>query len=59
LDICETIKVNPWGKDQGEFVEINSGDFDPAIHTMFDSVGQSAADAPELSGSSRKGKRRA
>ena len=31
-----TIKVNPWGKDQGEFVLINESDFDPAVHVKFD-----------------------
>jgi hypothetical protein len=57
-DVVPTIKVKPWGKDQGEFVEINSGDFDPATHTLFDSVGQSAARAPDpaIAG---KGKRKA
>lgn len=27
-----TIKVKPWGEDQGEFVIINADDFDPAVH---------------------------
>jgi hypothetical protein len=35
VDRCETIRVNPWGEDQGDFVEINAEDFDPAIHTKF------------------------
>lgn len=34
----ETIKVKPWGKDQGEFVEINVDDFDPEFHTLLDDV---------------------
>lgn len=29
------IKVEPWGKGQGEYVLINAVDFDPAIHTRF------------------------
>lgn len=31
-----TIKVKPWSKDQGDFVEINECDFDPAIHQRFE-----------------------
>ena len=29
-----TIRVKPWGEDQGEFVVINADDFDPEVHTM-------------------------
>lgn len=36
MDTCETVKVKPWGKDQGEFVVINAADFDPKVHTPFD-----------------------
>lgn len=36
MDICKTIKVKPWGKDQGDYVEINADDFDPAVHAPFD-----------------------
>jgi hypothetical protein len=28
----DTIKVKPWGKDQGDFVLINAEDFDPEKH---------------------------
>ena len=35
MDRCETIKVKPWGKDQGEFVILNAEDFDPKVHTAF------------------------
>lgn len=31
----ETVRVSPWGDDQGEFVEINSADFDAKIHTLY------------------------
>jgi len=31
-----TIKVKPWGKQQGEFVLINESDFDPSVHVKFD-----------------------
>jgi len=40
MSACETIKVKPWGDDQGDHVLINAEDFDPAIHTKFE------ADAP-------------
>lgn len=36
MDRCETIRVKPWGEDQGEFVEINADQFDAKIHTLFD-----------------------
>ncbi len=32
----ETIKVKPWGKDQGDFVVINKEDFDPEVHELLD-----------------------
>lgn len=32
MDICATVKVKPWGKDQGAFVEINEEDFDAKVH---------------------------
>lgn len=47
MDICPTIKVKPWSKDQGEYVEINSADFDPEIHTAFDAPASDEAAAPE------------
>lgn len=31
----ETIKVMPWGEGQGDYVEINAEDFDPAKHKHF------------------------
>jgi hypothetical protein len=31
-DVIPTIKVKPWGKDQGDFVEINEEDFDAKVH---------------------------
>lgn len=36
----ETIKVQPWSDDQGEFVLINKEDFDPAKHTEFKEGGK-------------------
>ena len=35
-DTVPTLKVKPWGKDQGEFVEINADDFDAKVHTLAD-----------------------
>ena len=29
------IQVKPWGKDQGDFVEINEEDFDSEVHELF------------------------
>lgn len=31
-----TVKVKPWGKDQGEFVLINEDDFDPKAHELLE-----------------------
>jgi hypothetical protein len=38
----DTIKVKPWGKDQGDYVVINASDFDPEKHELLDegSVGK-------------------
>ena len=33
IDQTEVIKVKPWGKGQGDFVEINAEDFDEKLHT--------------------------
>jgi hypothetical protein len=33
-EILPTIRVKPWGKGQGDFVEINADDFDPDIHEL-------------------------
>ncbi|MFC0666244.1 hypothetical protein ACFSKY_00115 [Azotobacter chroococcum] len=33
-----TVKVKPWGKDQGEFVLINEDDFDPKAHELLEPV---------------------
>ena len=35
-DVCATLKVQPWGHGQGEFVEINASDYDPAVHVLID-----------------------
>lgn len=31
-EVCNIVRVKPWGKGQGDFVEINESDFDPAVH---------------------------
>lgn len=41
--MIETMKVKPWGKDQGEYVLINAADFDPKVHTAFDEAPAKAA----------------
>lgn len=34
--MIETIKVKPWGKDQGDHVVINADDFDPKVHSLIE-----------------------
>lgn len=46
MDHCETIKVKPWGEGQGEFVEINATDFDPAIHQLYETTAETPAPKP-------------
>lgn len=36
MQTCPTIRVKPWGKGQGDFVEINESDFDPKVHVKYD-----------------------
>lgn len=43
-----TIRVMPWGADQGEYVVINEADFDPAVHTRFEAGGGAPHAAPRL-----------
>jgi hypothetical protein len=31
---CETVKVKPWSKDQGDFVIINKDEFDKNKHEL-------------------------
>lgn len=33
--IMETMKVKPWGKDQGDYVVINVNEFDESKHERF------------------------
>lgn len=41
----KTMRVKPWGEDQGEFVVINEADFDPAVHTAFDAADKQGDDS--------------
>lgn len=34
--MIETMKVKPWGKDQGDHVVVNAEDFDPKVHQRLD-----------------------
>ncbi len=52
MDTCETILVKPWGEGQGDYVEINREDFDPAIHTLAEVVER---DPLDHDGDGRKG----
>lgn len=51
----ETIKVKPWGKNQGDFVLINAGDFDSSKHEKYeDQKKPSVVKKPETSNSKDK-----
>lgn len=44
---CATVKVKPWGKGQGDFVEINAEDFDPKQHKLYEEKpGKAAKSVP-------------
>lgn len=45
-----TLKVKPWGKDQGDFVLINESDFDADKHQRLDE------EKPEAVSKSKKSK---
>ena len=49
MDICTTVKVKPWGDDQGDHVLINEVDFDPAVHELFDAPAAASKSAPAKS----------
>jgi len=38
MDVCKVVKVKPWGKDQGAFVEINAEDFDAKVHKLVEDI---------------------
>lgn len=40
-----TIKVKPWGKDQGDHVLIDAADFDPKVHKLVEGEETPAAEA--------------
>lgn len=46
MDTCPVIRVKPWSKDQGDFVEINFSDFDPAVHTVVAGESEPVPEAP-------------
>lgn len=46
----KTIKVKPWGADQGDHVVINESDFDPSVHEKFE-------DADEKVEKSKRGRK--
>jgi hypothetical protein len=50
MDVCPTVKVKPWGKKQGAFVEINEEDFDSKKHEKL-----SAADLAKIEKAEAKG----
>lgn len=34
-DVCDIVRVEPWSKDQGPFVEIDKAAFDPKTHKIY------------------------
>lgn len=52
---CETIKVKPWGKDQGDHVVINADDFDPKVHKLADGEKLPSADPFDHDGDGEPG----
>ncbi len=44
----KTIKVQPWGEDQGDFVLINEEDFDESIHKRFEADAKKAEKSPGI-----------
>jgi hypothetical protein len=36
MDTCPIVRVKPWSKDQGDFVEINLADFDHDKHQVYE-----------------------
>jgi hypothetical protein len=54
----KTIKVQPWGESQGDFVNINESDFDENVHTLYKEPkrkGAKAADDGEGEGEGDEG----
>lgn len=50
MGICTTVKVKPWGKEQGDYVLINESDFDPKVHELLDAPAKAAKPAPAKKG---------
>lgn len=44
----QTIKVKPWGEDQGDFVIINKDDFDEDVHELLEGEELKKATVAEL-----------
>lgn len=42
-----TIKVQPWGKDQGDYVLINESDFNPNFHKKLGEKTQEPEEKPK------------
>lgn len=38
-----TMKVKPWGEDQGDYVVIEESDFNPEIHQEFEPAAKKSA----------------
>lgn len=42
----KTMRVQPWGEDQGDHVVINVTDFDPKVHVRIDAKAAPMSEAP-------------
>ena len=47
--MTETVKVKPWGIEQGEFVLIDKAEFDADTHELYESP-EGGEDAPKRRG---------
>jgi hypothetical protein len=52
-----TMKVKPWGKDQGEYVVIDSETFDPSVHKEYSPAAPKEEAPKEEAPSQKQGKR--
>lgn len=43
-----TIRVQPWGEGQGDYVLINAADFDPAVHTPIEAATDAGSAVVEI-----------
>jgi hypothetical protein len=57
-EACPVLRVKSTHPSQGDWVEINAADYDPARHSLFDPAGAPAAEPSDAAEPPRKGKTR-